>query len=128
MANSINVYKMIFLHVNRACIIVPWSCSRRLEEVFIFVFRRHPKDVLIKINIFVLVIKLQYVLKTSCKSDFKTSSRHFQDVSTSQTVHVNNSSRHLGDVFNTFLRRTAKMVIYRKNCLSHASEKFMVRV
>ena len=32
------------------------------------------------------------------------------------------------DVFNTFLRRTAKAVTYRKICLGHTSKKFMVSV
>ena len=35
---------------------------------------------------------------------------------------------HLRDVFNTFLRCTTKTVIYRKICLGHTSEKFMVTV
>ena len=34
----------------------------------------------------------------------------------------------LRDVFNTFLRRTAKTVIYRKVYLGRTSEKFMVSV
>ena len=34
----------------------------------------------------------------------------------------------LRDIFNTFLRRTAKTVIYRRICLGHTSEKFMVSV
>ena len=45
-----------------------------------------------------------------------TPSRHLQDVSS------------LPDVFNTFLRRTTKTIIYRKICLGHTSEKFMIRV
>ena len=53
---------------------------RRLQDVLIkrnifallIVFRRRLQDVFIKINIFVLVIRLQDV--------FKTSSRHLQDV------------------------------------------------
>ena len=34
----------------------------------------------------------------------------------------------LRDVFNTFLRRTAKKVIYRRICLRHTSEKSMISV
>ena len=56
----------------------------------------------------------------------KMSSRRCQDVSSSYTVLVNNFSRCLQDVFPTFLRCTAKTVIYRSICLGHTSEKFMI--
>ena len=49
---------------------------------------------------------------------FKTSSRRLAKM----------SSIRLQDLFNTFLRRTAKTIIYRQICLGHTSEKFMVRV
>ena len=84
----------------------------------------------------------QDVSKTSCKDAFKTSSRRFQgvfktsswhfqgvfktsswrlqDVSSSQTVLVNASSRRLQDVFETYCED-------RKIGLGHTSEKFMVR-
>ena len=38
------------------------------------------------------------------------------------------SSRCLWDVFNSFPRRTAKTIIYRKIRLGHTSEKFTIRV
>ena len=38
------------------------------------------------------------------------------------------SSRRLWDVFNSFPRRTAKTIIYRKIRLGHTSEKFTIRV
>ena len=62
------------------------------------------------------------------KNFFKISSRRLEDVSSSQTALVKWSSRRLRDVFNTFLRRTEEAIIYRKICLGHNSEKFMVRV
>ena len=54
------------------------------------------------------------------------SSRRFQDVSSNYTVLVNKFSRCLQDVFPTFLRCSAKTVIYGMICLGHTSEKFMV--
>ena len=59
---------------------------RRLQDIFPLVIRlqntswRRLQDVLIMINIFVLVIHLQNVFKTSCKNVFKTSSIELQDV------------------------------------------------
>ena len=49
------------------------------------------------------------------------SSRRFQDISSSYTVLVNKFLRCLQDVFTTFLRCTAKTVIYRKICLGNTS-------
>ena len=106
------------------------TSSRHLQDVL----PRRPQDAL---NVF----------KTSCKNFFKTFSRRLQDV-------LKTSSRHLQDVlqrclqddfkayhqvklflltsfrdvFNTFLRRTAKTVIYRRICLVHTSERIMVSV
>ena len=82
--------------------------SRYFQNVF-KTFRRHFQDV------------------------FKTSSRRLATMSSSKkpfllTVLVNTFSRCLRDVFKTFLRRTAKTAIYRRICLSHTSEKFMVSV
>ena len=97
---------------------------------------RLDEDVLIKTNIFALLIRLQKT--SSVRLDHKqyirlghTSSRHhqdvfkmpsrhlqdvlqrcLQDVLSSETVLGNTISRRLQDVFKTFLRRTAKTVIY----------------
>ena len=91
---------------------------------------RHVQDVLPR--------RFQDVLKTPSRHPTKTSSRHLQDV----------LKRHLQDVFKTyhqvklflltrlrdvfpfniFLRRTAKVVICKRTCLGHTSEKFMVSV
>ena len=40
---------------------------------------------------------------------------------------LNMPSRRLPDVFNTFLRRTARMIIYRRICLGLDSQQFLVR-
>ena len=118
---------------------------RRLENSFLFVFRRRLQDVLINMDIFALVIhlqktssrrlgqdqyirfahassrRLQDVFKTSSRRLAKTSLRHLQDVSKTYWRCLQGlfSPRPLEevyktclrDVFNTFLRRTAKTVI-----------------
>ena len=94
---------------------------------------------------------LQYVLprrlaKTSSKRLAKTYSRHLQGIFKTSWRRFQNLQRCLQDafkryhqvklfllscvrdVFNTFLRRTAKAVTYRKICLGHTSKKFMVSV
>ena len=75
------------------------SWWRRLNDVFktsfVFVFRTHLQDVLIKTNIFVFVIRIQDTVKTSCQDVFKTFSRRIGKT----------SWRHFQDVFKTFSRR-----------------------
>ena len=94
---------------------------KRLEDVFKTSSKRL-QDVLIKTNIFILLIRLQKtssrrfqdvlprrlqnVLKTSCKNVFQTSSKHlaktFQDLfKISSRSLAKTSSRHLQDVFKT---------------------------
>ena len=132
------------------------SWWRRLEDVlkasFVFVFKRRPQDVLMKTNIFLLIIRLQKtssrrlgqdqyirlgytssrrlqdVFKTSSRRLAKTSSRHLQDVF--KTYHQVKLFllTSLWEVFNMFVRRTAKTVVYRRIHLGHTSEKFMVSV
>ena len=90
---------------------------------------------------------LEDVLKTSSRhsqDDFKTSSRFLEDILTSKHLQDFHERcfqnvfktyhqvklfllRRLQDVF-TFLRRTAKTFIYRKICVGHTSDKFMVNV
>ena len=109
------------------------TCSRRLAKTF----SRCLKD----------------IFKTSsrCFEDvFKTSSRHLQDILPRRLQDILKMSlkRYLQDVFKTyhqvklflltrlrdvfpfniFLRRTAKVVICKRTCLGHTSEKFMVSV
>ena len=98
------------------CIRLGHTSSRCLQDVF-KTFSRHFQD----------------VFKTSCKKVFKTSSRHFEDVFKTFSRHLQHvlprrlqdvfKTYHqvkgflltrLPDLFNTFLRRTAKTVIYRR--------------
>ena len=108
----------------------------------------HQTFVLVKTNIFVLAIRLQDVSKTSSRrlqDVFKTSSKRLQDVLQKRVQDVLKTSsrrlqdllqRYLQDVFKTyhqvklflFSRSIAKTVIYRRICLGHTSEKFMVSV
>ena len=75
------------------------TSSRRLDQdEYIRLNHTSSEDVFIKINIFVLVIRLQDVLKTSSRrlqDVLKTSSKRLQDV-------LKTSSRHLQDVFKTY--------------------------
>ena len=102
--------------------------------------------VLIKTNIFVLTIGLPDVFKTSCRDAFKTPLRrlvktywrYLQDVFKTFSRRLQNifktSSRRIIKlncsvlVFKTFLKRTTKTIIYRRICLDHTSEKFLVSV
>ena len=123
-----------------------------MNTSFVFVFNRRLQDVLMKTNIFLLIIRLQKTSSRRLGQDqyirlVHTSSRRFQDVfKTSSRRLANTSWRHLQDVlktyhqvkvflltslweaFNMFVRRTAKTVVYRRIHLGHTSEKFMVSV
>ena len=95
------------------------TSSRHLQNAF-ETFWRRLQDVL-KMS----WRRFEDVLKTK---ETQTVSRRFQDVSLSYTVLVKKFSRCPQDVFTTFLRRTAKTVIYRRICLGHTFEKFKVSV
>ena len=92
----------IFTHsLKELFILQRWSpANKRLDEhvlktSFVFVFRRRLQDVLIKTNIFVLLIRLHDVFKTFSKrlqDIFKTFWRRLAKI----------SSRLLQDVFKTF--------------------------
>ena len=71
---------------------------------------------------------LQDVLKTSSRCLQDLLQRYFQDVF--KTYHQIKLFLliSLRDVSNTFLRRTAKRVIYRRIFLGHTSQKFIVSV
>ena len=89
-----------------------------------------------------------YVLKTFSKTSLaKRSSRHLQDAFKTLSRHLQDILQrclqdvfktdhqvkmflltHLRDVFNTFLKHIAKMVIYRRIFLVHTSEKLMISV
>ena len=80
--------------------------------------------------------RLQNVFNTSCKKGlqdiFKKSSKRFEDVLQRYLQDVFKTYHQvklyllisLRDVFNEFLRRTPKTVMYRRICLCHTSEKF----
>ena len=70
-----------------------------LKTSFVFLFRRRLQDVLIKTNIFTLVIHLQ---NRSSRRLAKTSSRHLPDV-------FKTSSRCLQDVLQRYLQDVFKM-------------------
>ena len=109
------------------------TSSRRLQDVF-KIPPRCFQDVLTR--------RLQDVLQKRLQDIFKTSWGCFEDVLKKSWRHLlgKMSSRSIKDVlktlsirmvnlvFSTFLRRTAKSVIYRKICLGHTSDKVMVRV
>ena len=68
------------------------------------------QDVLVKTNIFILAIRLQDVFKTSSRRVAKTSSRLLQDFFKRSCQNVfKTSSRRLQDVFKTSSRCLAKM-------------------
>ena len=81
------------------------TSSRRLDQdEYVRLSLTSSEDVLVKTNIFVLVICLQDVLKTSSRrlqNVFKTSSRRLQDV-------FKMSSRHLQDVLQRYLQDVFK--------------------
>ena len=105
---------------------------RRLEDAFVFVFRRRLQDVFIKTNIFVLALRLQKtssrclgqgqyirpghtssrrlqnVFQTSCQGIFKRFSRPFQNVFQKRYQDIFKTSwRRFEDVFKTSSRRLA---------------------
>ena len=133
--------------------------SRRLQDVLvktdIFVIAICLEDALQRRLKGVLQKRLEDNFKTSLrrfKNVFKTSSRHLQEAlprrlqdvlqkrpqdifKTSRKDNFKTLSRRiikltrLRDVFTTYVRRTAKAVIYRGICLGHTtSEKFRVGV
>ena len=80
--------------------------------------------------------RLQDVLQNFLQDIFKKFSGHFQEVfqwcfqEVFKTYHLAKLFLLIciRDVFNTFLRRTAKTVIYRRICLGQTSKKLMVSV
>ena len=130
------------------------SWWRRLEDVlkasFVFVFKRRPQDVLMKTNIFLLIIRLQKTSSRRLGQDqyiclvhtssrplqdtLKTSSRRFEDVSSSSTVFINKSLRSIQHVCKTYCKdrclqnvspRSHFWEIYSK-CTKFASFSFSI--
>ena len=133
-----DIFKNVFKTSSRLLQDVFKTSSRPLQDVL----PRRLQDVLQK--------RLQDIFKTSSKrfeGVFKTSSRHLQVVFKTFWRHLQDvlerylqdvfKTYHQGklfllsilrDVFITFLRRTAKTVIYKRICLGHTSGKFTVSV
>ena len=88
------------------------SWSRRIYSPYSYVFRRRLQDVLIKTNIFVLVICLQDVFKTFSRrlqDVFKTFSRRLQDVLQKRLQDIfKTSSRRLQDLLQRYLQDVFK--------------------
>ena len=122
------------------------TSSRRLQDEYARLNLTSSEDVLVKANIFVLVIRLQddfktfprCLAKTSSRRLAKTYSRRFKDVLQRYFQDVFKTYHQvklflltcLREVFNTFLRYFfPKTVIYRSICLGNTtSEKFMATV
>ena len=90
---------------------LPKTSSRHLQDTFKTFSRR-----------------LQDVFKTSSRRLANTSWRHLQDVL--KTYHQVKLFllTSFSEIFNMFVRRTAKTIVYRRIHLGHTSEKFMVTV
>ena len=156
-------YSFLHLKLSQQTFVLMKMCWRHLEDVFRLCLQkmssRRLQDLLIKTNIFALVIPLQKTSSRRLGQDQYVylghmSSRRFQDAmprrlqdvfKTSSRCLAETSSRHLQyflqrclqdvfktyhqvklflltllrDVFNTFLRRTEKRVMYRRICLCH---------
>ena len=104
------------------------SSSRRLDEdEYILINHTFSEDV--------FKTSWSRPIYSSCPCVFKTSSRDLQDCL--KTYHRVLKTYHqvklfllasLWEVFNMFVRRTAKTVVYRRIHLGHTSEKFTVSV
>ena len=111
------------------------TSSRRLQ----YVFKMSCQNVLKMSS-----KRLQDVLQKLLQEIFKTSPRRFEDVFKTSPRYLQGVLQgcfedffktyyqvkmflltSLQDVFNTFLRRSAKRIIYRRICLGHTSEKFL---
>ena len=88
------------------------SWSRRMYSPYSYVFRWGLQDVFIKTNIFLLVIRLQDVLRKRLEGNFKAFSTHLQDIfitscknvfKTSSRLLAKMSSRRFQDVLSSKL-------------------------
>ena len=112
-----------------------------MKTSFVFVFRRHLQNVLIKTNIFALVVCLQKmssrrldqdqyirlshtVFKRSCKNVSKTSSRRLQDSRCLQDI-FKTSCR---DVFKTFSKRLQDVLQKRLKDIFKTSSRPLARI
>ena len=111
---------------------------RRLQDIF----KTYCQDIFKTSS-----IRLQDALRKRLQNIFKMSSRHFEDVFKTSSRNIQDILQkclqdvfktyhqfklflltRLREVFNTFLRHTVNTVSYRRICVGHTSEKFMVSV
>ena len=104
------------------------SWSRRTYSPQSYVFRRRLQNVLVKTNIFVLVICLQDLFKTFSRCLQHALPERLQDIFKMYHQVILFLLTGFRDVFNMFLRSTAKTVMYKRIWLGHTSEKFMISV
>ena len=130
------------------CLRLQKTSSKQVQDEYICLSHTSSEDVFKTSWLRPIYSSWPYVFKTSSKRLAKTSSRHTQDVfKTSLRRLPDLLQRYLEDVFNmyhqtklflltslrdlfsTFLRLLQRrLVIYRRICLGHTSEKFMVIV
>ena len=105
-------------------ILINHTCS---EDVFKTSSRRLAQDQYIRL-VDTSSRRLQDIFKTSSRRLANRSWRHLQDIL--KTYHQVKLFllTSVWEVFNMFVRRTAKTVVYRKIHLGYTSEKFMVSV
>ena len=108
------------------------TSSRRLDEDK-YILINHTSSVRLGQDQYIRLIhtssrRLEDVFKTSSRRPANTSWWHLQDVL--KTYHQVKLFllASLWEVFNMFVRRTAKTVVYRRIHLGHTSEKFTVSV
>ena len=110
------------------CLCLQKTPSRRISSSYSYVFRKRLYQD--------QYIRLDYTssrrLAKAFQDIFKRSSKRFQDIFKAPCLedifkmHYQLNCSVL--LFKTFLRRTAKTVIYKRLCLGHTSEKFMISV
>ena len=100
-------------------LLLPKQTFVLMKTSFVFAFRRCLQDVLIKTNIFVMVIRLQDVFKTfprRLQDVFKTSSRRLAKTSSKRLQDVfKTSSRRFQDVFKTSSRHLQDVLLRRSS-------------
>ena len=122
----------IHLDEDAFCLHLQKTSSRRLDEDE-YILINHTSSVRLGQDQYIRLIhtssrRLEDVFKTSSRRPANTSWWHLQDVL--KTYHQVKLFLLAGlwEVFNMFVRLTAKTVVYRRIHLGHTSEKFMVSI
>ena len=105
---------------------------KRLEDLFRLhlpkTSLRRLQEVLIKTNIFLLIIRLQKTSWRRLQEVFKMSSRRLQDVFKTFSKHLGKTSlRRLQDIFKTYSRRLAKTSSRRLDNVFKTSRKYFLK-